>query len=194
MNSLPERRRGSPPGQCPPARSARRGARCAVHRRPLPRPGCDAGAKRRSAHGAGRRRAVEARSPRYIPVSSESLELFKTLFSSEMGNALPFYPRWRARVGQEPPRPRARRGVQVCQDRVRTHLARVRHTYASHLVQAGVDLLTISKLLGHADTPITSRYYAHLADKTLAARVTKLPSFTAKECSASALVRNGQAR
>ncbi len=53
----------------------------------------------------------------------------------------------------------------------------LRHSYASHLAQAGVDLLTISKLLGHADTRITSKHYAHLADKTLAAAVTKLPSF-----------------
>jgi len=53
----------------------------------------------------------------------------------------------------------------------------LRHTYASHLAQAGVDLLTISKLLGHADTRVTSKHYAHLADKTLAAAVTKLPSF-----------------
>ena len=47
----------------------------------------------------------------------------------------------------------------------------------SRLPQAGVDLLTISKLLGHADTRITSKHYAHLADKTLAVAVTKLPSF-----------------
>lgn len=53
----------------------------------------------------------------------------------------------------------------------------LRHTYASHLAQAGVDLLTIAKLLGHSDTRITSRHYAHLSDKTLAAAVTKLPSF-----------------
>lgn len=53
----------------------------------------------------------------------------------------------------------------------------LRHTYASHLAQAAVDLLTISKLLGHADTRITAKHYAHRADKTLAAAVTKLPSF-----------------
>jgi len=43
-----------------------------------------------------------------------------------------------------------------------------------------VDLLTISKLLGHADTRMTSTHYAHLADKTLAAAVTRLPSFVGK--------------
>ncbi len=54
----------------------------------------------------------------------------------------------------------------------------LRHTYASLLAQAGADLLTISKLLGHADTRITSRHYAHLCDKTLANAVeTLLPSF-----------------
>ena len=53
----------------------------------------------------------------------------------------------------------------------------LRHTYASTLAQLGVDLLTISKLIGHADTRITSRHYAHLCDKTLADAVKKLPRF-----------------
>lgn len=41
------------------------------------------------------------------------------------------------------------------------------HTYASLLAQAGADLLIISKLLGHADTRIISRHYAHLCDKNI---------------------------
>jgi site-specific recombinase XerD len=54
----------------------------------------------------------------------------------------------------------------------------LRHTYASLLAQRGADLLTISKLLGHADTRITSRHYAHLCDKTLANTVELLlPAF-----------------
>lgn len=53
----------------------------------------------------------------------------------------------------------------------------LRHTYASTLAQLGVDLLTISKLLGHADTRITSRHYAHLADENLRSAVAKLPGF-----------------
>ena len=58
----------------------------------------------------------------------------------------------------------------------------MRHTYASTLAQRGVDLLTISKLLGHADTGITARHYAHLCDRTLANAVDSLlPSFGFKK-------------
>ncbi len=58
----------------------------------------------------------------------------------------------------------------------------LRHTYASLLAQKGADLLTISKLLGHADTRITSRHYAHLTDKTLANAVNAfLPSFGSED-------------
>ena len=54
----------------------------------------------------------------------------------------------------------------------------LRHTYASLLAQAGADLLTISKLLGHSDTRITSKHYAHLCDRTLALAVNRfLPNF-----------------
>jgi integrase len=52
----------------------------------------------------------------------------------------------------------------------------MRHTYASLLAQAGADLLTISKLLGHADTRVTARHYAHLCDAGNAVE-TLLPSF-----------------
>ena len=53
----------------------------------------------------------------------------------------------------------------------------LRHTYASTLAQLGVELLALSKLLGHADTRITSRHYSHLTDRTLHAAVAKLPGF-----------------
>ena len=39
-----------------------------------------------------------------------------------------------------------------------------RHTYASHAVMSGLDLYTVGRLLGHADTASTERY-AHLADE-----------------------------
>lgn len=38
----------------------------------------------------------------------------------------------------------------------------LRHTHASQLIDAGVDIVTISKRLGHAKRDITLRVYAHL--------------------------------
>lgn len=50
----------------------------------------------------------------------------------------------------------------------------LRHTYASHLVNAGVDLYVVSKLLGHASTT-TTEIYAHLDPKRLREAAVKIP-------------------
>jgi site-specific recombinase XerD len=42
----------------------------------------------------------------------------------------------------------------------------LRHTYASRLVMAGVDLYTVQRLMGHKDITMTRRY-AHLAPEHL---------------------------
>lgn len=49
----------------------------------------------------------------------------------------------------------------------------LRHTFASMLVQSGVDLYTVQKLLGHKDGRMTQRY-AHLTQEKLASAVSRL--------------------
>lgn len=49
----------------------------------------------------------------------------------------------------------------------------LRHTFASHLVMAGVDLTTVSKLLGHKDIS-TTMIYSHLSPEHLRGAVEKL--------------------
>lgn len=42
------------------------------------------------------------------------------------------------------------------------HLYSLRHNFASQLVMAGIDLLTVSKLMAHSDIQTTIQFYAHL--------------------------------
>lgn len=59
--------------------------------------------------------------------------------------------------------------------KVHCFLHKLRHTYASHLVQAGVDLYRVSKLLGHSSIQMTE-IYAHLAPANLQEAILQLPA------------------
>jgi len=50
----------------------------------------------------------------------------------------------------------------------------LRHTFISHLVMSGVDLVTVKELAGHADIKTTMRY-AHLAPEHLRRSIERLP-------------------
>ena len=54
----------------------------------------------------------------------------------------------------------------------------LRHTYASDLVSAGVDIFTVSKLLGHANVK-TTMIYAHLAPNHRAAEMERYQQYLA---------------
>ena len=52
------------------------------------------------------------------------------------------------------------------------HLHHTRHTFASLLIQNGVDLYIISKVLGHSDYSVT-QIYAHLSDSKIFQKIIK---------------------
>lgn len=51
----------------------------------------------------------------------------------------------------------------------------LRHSFASHLAMAGIDLYRIGKMMGHS-SPITTQIYAHLLPSSLREAVLKLPA------------------
>lgn len=114
---------------------------------------------------------------RHIPLHADGLDFFATAIAGKTGKDYVFQRADGAPWGKNH---HVRPLKEACaQAKVEPEIGfhELRHTFASHLAQSGVDLLTISKLLGHADTRITSRHYAHLCDNTLKAAVAKLPSF-----------------
>lgn len=116
--------------------------------------------------------------PRYISLNAEGVTLFQELVGGKTGEAHVFVKADGMIWGKNHAvRPLAQ-ACRVAKLRPAISFHELRHTYASHLAQAGVSLQIIAKLLGHSDTRITERHYAHLADKTLATAVAQLPSFT----------------
>ena len=55
----------------------------------------------------------------------------------------------------------------------------LRHTFASRLVMAGVDIRTVAELMGHKSLQMTMRY-AHLAPQHTAAAVARLDKAASK--------------
>lgn len=121
---------------------------------------------------------------RHVPLNDEGVALFKRLVAGKTTDALVFRKKDGTEWGKNHHVRPLRTACAVAKVRPVVRFHELRHTYASHLAQASIDLLTISKLLGHADIRITSRHYAHLADRTLSAAVTKLPSFLGDSASA----------
>ena len=69
----------------------------------------------------------------------------------------------------------------------------LRHTAASHNVMAGVPLGVVATNLGHADTRMTERHYAHLAPSYVAEQLRKFaPSFGLPEESCIVPLATGQ--
>ena len=52
-----------------------------------------------------------------------------------------------------------------------------RHTFASWLVQRGVDLFVVAKLMGHGSTAMVQRHYGHLSPKNFEDAIAMLPTF-----------------
>lgn len=64
----------------------------------------------------------------------------------------------------------------------------LRHTYASWLVQSGVDLYSVQKLMRHSNSKMTERY-SHLGENHLQAAVRTLQDSMNKEQADDSLIQ-----
>ncbi len=105
---------------------------------------------------------------RYVPLSQELLQLLraywrvsrpqKWLFPATMDPGQPACVRSLQRV--------IKRAAQKASIRKRVTLHTLRHCFATHHLEAGTDILTISRLLGHQNVS-TTMIYLHVADQRL---------------------------
>lgn len=106
--------------------------------------------------------------PRHLALTDEGVALFRSLVTGRASNASVFL-----RDDGEPWKPaqatrpitEACRGASIA-PAIGFHV--LRHTYASTLAMNGVPMGVIAAQLGHADTRITEKHYAHLAPSYVA--------------------------
>ncbi len=84
-------------------------------------------------------------------------------------------------------RPLSERSVETFFERVRDGLGlptysfhSLRHTFASLGLQAGIDIVAISKMLGHKSFAFTAQVYAHVLDATLQAAFDRFDAFVSR--------------
>jgi integrase len=113
-------------------------------------------------------RDSKAGKPRHVVLTDEGQELFASLTAGKDSEA-PIFTRadggqWRTSHQLRPMTEACRRGK--INPAVSFHV--LRHTYASALAMRGVPMGVIAEQLGHADTRMTVKHYAHLAPSYVA--------------------------
>jgi site-specific recombinase XerD len=60
------------------------------------------------------------------------------------------------------------------------HAHMLRHSYATSLYRAGVDLKTAQYLLGHSDIRMTAEVYTHIAEQDVAKSTSRISEYFGK--------------
>jgi integrase len=113
-------------------------------------------------------RESKAGKPRHVVLTSEGQQLFATLTTGKLGNELIFMRHDGGAWGKSH---QLRRMLEACErakirPAVSFHV--FRHTHGSTLAMRGVPIGVIAEQLGHADTRMTEKHYAHLAPSYVA--------------------------
>ena len=104
---------------------------------------------------------------RRLPLTSEGVEFFDEATTGKVGTELVFTRAdGKAWIQHDQQRP-MQAACEAAKIEPRATFHTLRHTYGSLLVNQGGSLNVISKALGHADTRMTQRVYAHLQEDVM---------------------------
>lgn len=122
--------------------------------------------------------------PRNIPLNNEGIEFFKQQIIGKRSDELIFThangTKWKKNHQIRP----LQDACNAARINPPVTFKMLRHTYGSYLAMQAVSLQVIADVLGHADTRITERHYAHLMPSYVADVIkAKLPEFTKNEAS-----------
>jgi integrase len=116
-------------------------------------------------------RESKAGKPRHVALTDEGQALFAQLTAGRVGSTLVFVRndgnQW-GKSHQQRPLGEACRRAKI-EPPATFHI--LRHTYASTLAMRGVPMGVIAAQLGHSDTRMTEKHYAHLSPNYVAATV-----------------------
>ena len=114
--------------------------------------------------------------PRYVPLTAEGRRFFERLAIGKSARDALFLKDGRPWRKSEQDRAVKRAVTAAGVEDVSFHI--LRHCYGAALAKAGVPLQVIAEALGHSDTRITQRHYAHLQPSFVADTIrANLPSF-----------------
>ncbi|MGH1571788.1 tyrosine-type recombinase/integrase [Methylobacterium sp. P31] len=117
--------------------------------------------------------------PRHVALNDDGAALFASLVSGKAGTSLIFAREDSTALGpshQQRPLIEASHRANI-EPACTFHI--LRHTYGSVLAMRGVPMGLIAAQLGHADTRMTERHYAHFAPSYIASTIRgALPSFS----------------
>lgn len=129
---------------------------------------------------------------RHVPLTDEGQEFFSQVTTGKLGNDLMFTRAEGDAWGKSHQSRPMKEACKVAKITPAASFHQLRHTYGSMLAMRGVPLQVIAKALGHADTRMTERHYAHLMPSYVADQIrAHLPSFGVEESKVEALNRRG---
>ena len=120
---------------------------------------------------------TKGKKDRMVPMTDRVKELLETMVRGAAGD--PVFPHGGAKPLRQIPSSfvravhDAKLNEGVTDQKMRASFHTLRHTYASRLVQSGVDLYRVQRLLGHS-TPIMTARYSKLADADLRQAVERM--------------------